>query len=249
MTRTKSIQALTVLAVMSFGGAAQAQYVTYAQPAPLYPYAVQPQYVYPQPQYAPQPYPYVQSPYVRHVPPQYQPPRQHAAPRASQPRRKVSKTDPALVEELRRGRHEKKKSHARKKEKEEVVAIDDDKNVEIDKKIVVREKPVVRKHVRVVEEPPIVVEREIDEHGRVLGEGRAQYPRGGDLDHGRDHGRDHGGGGRVIHAEAEVTILGPDRMNIKLTRKSDGRDANAEVLPAKTKKKTTSRRNKAEPQS
>jgi hypothetical protein len=33
---------------------------------------------------------------------------------------------------------------------------------------------------------------------------------------------------RVIRAEAEITILGPDRMSIRLFRK--GRDANAEVV-------------------
>lgn len=200
------------------GSAAHAQYVSsVGQPAPLYPYVVQPQYVYPQPQYAqPYPYPYVQSPNVRHVPPEYQPPR------ASAPR-KVTKTDPALVEELRH-RH-------KKKEKRDVVVIEKDKkDVEIDKKIVVREKPVVRKHIRVVDDPPIVVRREIDEHGEVVSEGRVPYP---------------GGGGRVIHAEAEVTILGPDRMNIRLYRKPDGRDANAKALPAKPKK--TSKR-KTEPQ-
>jgi hypothetical protein len=37
------------------------------------------------------------------------------------------------------------------------------------------------------------------------------------------------GGVRVIHAEAEVTILGPDRMNIRLYRKRDGLDASAKA--------------------
>jgi hypothetical protein len=32
---------------------------------------------------------------------------------------------------------------------------------------------------------------------------------------------------RVIHADAEVTILGPDRMNIRLFRKGQGPKANA----------------------
>jgi hypothetical protein len=107
--------------------------------------------------------------------------------------------------------------------------------------VVVREKPIVRKHIRVVDNPPIVVQREIDENGQVLSEQRvppvqAQVPTGAPM-----------AGGRVIHAEAEVTILGPDRMNIRLYRKSDGRDANAKALPAKSKKTKTSKSEKSQP--
>jgi hypothetical protein len=230
MTGSKFIIAAAI--VLSAASTAQAQY--YAQPAPLYPYVAQQQYAYPQPQYAPQPYPYVQSPNVRHVPQQYQP-------RASQPR-KVSKTDPALVDELRKG-HKKKKVVVddRKKDKKEVVVIDkDDKKVAIDKKVVVREKPVVRKRIRVVDDPPIVVRREIDENGQVISQqSQAQILPPATPGH---------GGGRVIHAEAEVTILGPDRMNIRLYRKSDGREANAKALPPKPKKLKTTKSEKSQPE-
>jgi hypothetical protein len=42
------------------------------------------------------------------------------------------------------------------------------------------------------------------------------------------HGDKRGGDEiRVIGAEAEITILGPDRMNIRLFRKGGGRKANA----------------------
>lgn len=209
------------LAVVAFAGTAHAQY--YVQPAPLYPYVVQQQqYVYPQPQYA-QPYPYVQTPNVRSVR------RDSYAPRASEPSRKVRRADPALVEELRKRHH---------KKKDVVVVEKKDKDVEIDTKRVVREKPVVRKHIRVVDDPPIVVQREINEQGQVLSEQRvptaqAQVPAPIS-------------GGRVIHAEAEVTILGPDRMNIRLYRKNDGRDAQAKALPAKRKK--TSKSEKSQPE-
>jgi hypothetical protein len=216
MSLKKKSLIVIALATVAFGGAAQAQYY-----APLYPYAVQPQYVYPQPQYAPQPYPYVQSPQVRAVPP-----RHHHAPRAAEPSRRVGKTDPALVEELRTKRHHKDEAAVSRK-----------KDIEIDKKIVVREKPVVRRHIRVVDDPPVVVQREISEQGQVLSEQRvppvqAQAPIGS---------------GRVIHAEAEVTILGPDRMNIRLYRKSDGHDANARALPA-PKRKKTSKTEKTQPE-
>jgi hypothetical protein len=41
--------------------------------------------------------------------------------------------------------------------------------------------------------------------------------------------------GRVIRAEAEVTILGPDRMSIRLFRKHDGSDANAKASKAEAR--------------
>jgi hypothetical protein len=213
MKLSQNLIAAAILAV-AFGGTAQAQY--YVQPAPLYPYvAPSPQYSYPQPQYAPQPYPYARSSNVRSI-------ARDRAPRASEPPRNVSKTDPALVDELRM-RHHKKKD----------VLPDSKKDiVEIDKKRIVREKPIVRRHIRVVDDPPIVVQREISEQGQVLSEQRvpaaqAQVP---------VQLPPPPTGGRVIHAEAEVTILGPDRMNIRLYRRSDGRDANAKALPARHKK-------------
>lgn len=233
MTSKKNKMIATIASALlgtCVANAAHAQYA-YSQPAPLYPYVAQPQRVYVQPQYA-QPYPYVQSPHVRSVP------RDDRAPHASEPRRKVSKTDPALVEELRKGRRAKA---AKNSDSDKDVIVVDKKKVEIDKKIVVREKPIVRKHFRVVDNPPIVVRREIDENGQVLSEQRvpaAQAQAPSSMGH----------GGRVIHAEAEVTILGPDRMNIRLYRKSDGRDANAKALPAKGKKTKTSKSEKSQPE-
>jgi hypothetical protein len=217
--KKQNLIALTVATVF-FAGTAHAQY--YTQPAPLYPYVVQqPQYSYPQPQYA-RPYPYVQTPHVRSVR------RDRVEPRASEPSRKVSKTDPALVEELRKRGHKKK----------DVVISESKKDIEIDKKRIVREKPVVRNHIRVVDDPPIVVQREISEEGQVLSEQRVPSAQAQVLPP--------VSGGRVIHAEAEVTILGPDRMNIRLYRKNDGRDAQARALSSKPKK--TSKREKAQPE-
>lgn len=177
-----TMRILTVLiAMLGFAGAAQAQYVVqYADPQgnayriePLYPYAAQPQIIYPE---QPRAYPYVRS--------------QRAAPKAQV----VSKTDPVLVEELRKRASKKK----------------------IDKVIVVREKPIVREHVRVVDDPPIIVDRHITEDQVAPVPHRVEVPPTG----------------RVIRAEAEVTILGPDRMSIRLFRKNDGRDANAKASKA-----------------
>lgn len=81
----------------------------------------------------------------------------------------------------------------------------------IDKVVVVREKPVVIERKRYVDDPPRIVRRH-----KVVDVNVPAPP--------RERGDEVG---RVIHAEAEVTILGPDRMNIRLYRK--GLDANAKA--------------------
>lgn len=81
----------------------------------------------------------------------------------------------------------------------------------IDKVVVVREKPVVVERKRYVDDPPKIVRRH-----KVVDVNVPAPPREGGEEV-----------GRVIHAEAEVTILGPDRMSIRLFRK--GLDANAKA--------------------
>lgn len=194
---------LTALAVvLGVSSAAQAQYVQSYQLAPLYPYATQPQYIYAPQQYMAEP----AQPYAR--------PRAVKRARAS-----VGKTDPALVEEWRRKHPSKPKDVTAAIDTSADADVGNDSGKKFDKKIdktiVVREKPIVRKHYRVVDDPPQVVTREIDENGVPLApESRAQVAPSA----------------RVIHAEAEVTILGPDNMSIRLYRKRDGRDANAKAV-------------------
>lgn len=88
---------------------------------------------------------------------------------------------------------------------------------------IVRDKPVVIETRRVVDDPPRVVERRsYAGHAlprRVQDTRRASVP-------------------RVIHAEAEVTILGPDRMNIRLFRK---RGADAEAKARRNAKTSTTK--------
>ncbi|MBI1202587.1 MAG: hypothetical protein GC182_08760 [Rhodopseudomonas sp.] len=110
-----------------------------------------------------------------------------------------------------------------------------------------------RSHARVnvVHEPPIVIEtrRYVDEKPRVIERYRTaadkrksaqvtkvdvgQTALAKTPDTARDgmvgqlNGKQTGAGGRVIQADAEITILGPDRMSIRLLRKDDGRKANA----------------------
>jgi hypothetical protein len=81
----------------------------------------------------------------------------------------------------------------------------------IDKAIIVREKPVVIERKRYVDDPVKIVRRH-----KVVDVNVPAPP--------RERGDEVG---RVIHAEAEVTILGPDRMSIRLYRK--GLDANAKA--------------------
>jgi hypothetical protein len=92
---------------------------------------------------------------------------------------------------------------------------------------IVREPPIVRETTRVVDDPPRIVERRhiVEDlppeapakrrpQAAVDADAKAAIP--GDNKQ------------RVIRAEAEVTILGPDRMSIRLFRKRHGADANAQ---------------------
>jgi hypothetical protein len=119
-------------------------------------------------------------------------------------RRARTHNDRALIEELRR-------KHARKSDGKVINTVK-----------VVRGKPIVIEHRRIVDDPPRVVERVQFEDGTPakradiqMGEPREQKK----------------GERRVIRAEAEVTILGPDRMSIRLFRKQNGR-AKAEAAAA-----------------
>lgn len=115
-----------------------------------------------------------------------------------------------------------------------------------------------RTRVKIVHEPPIVIEtrRYVDDKPRVIERYRiaddkaTQTPdrrgavKAAKADAGRSalaktpetatdrmvgalKGKPAGADSRVIHADAEITIIGPDRMSIRLLRKDDGRKANA----------------------
>jgi len=116
---------------------------------------------------------------------------------------------------------------------------------------VVREKPVVIEHERVVDDPPRVIERRhitedapgrgLIRHRREVGQEDVVIEPGGPqretkrTPKGKHAVREaktkEANTKRVIRADAEVTILGPDRMSIRLFRKGhNGGDANAEVI-------------------
>mgnify|MGYP000636774183 CR=1 FL=1 len=91
---------------------------------------------------------------------------------------------------------------------------------------IVREKPVVIETKRYVDDPPRIIERHqvVEEDGSVR---PLRQKAGKDRDSGKRPARDEKK--RVIQAEAEITILGPDRMNIRLFRKGQGGRASAQA--------------------
>jgi hypothetical protein len=211
ITRFAVLAAATALLLPT---SAQAQY---ASPQPLYPYAApadQPYavevapntYVIQRPAQAHR-YPYVRC--VNGCGPAPVAVRERA-PGATQ--RRTTRNDPALIEELRH-------RHARKIKRQVVNTTR-----------IVRDKPVVIEHQRVVDDPPRVIERR---HYVDAAQPPAPAPRARaatvatDTKPSRAAAKDKGDK-RVIRAEAEVTILGPDRMSIRLFRKR-GADAKAEA--------------------
>ena len=216
MTTMRSI-ILIALATAVTPVAAQAQYAS-AQPAPLYPYAAQPgqpyaievapgTYVIKRPAQT-RAYPYVNCGQACETPP--------ARKAQARPARRMTHNDPAVLEELRR-RHAGKVKH-------DVVNTTK----------IVRDKPVVIEHLRIVDDPPRVIERRhyVDDDGRI--EPAPQQPRQRTARIETEVKPERAAKGkaekRVIRAEAEVTILGPDRMSIRLFRKGKrGADAKAEA--------------------
>jgi hypothetical protein len=148
--------------------------------------------------------------------------------RASAAAKPASKVDPALIEELRKKRNANTKPKAGADVTASIDKTPDGKKFAKTK--VVREKPIVRTSYRVVEHPPIVVQREVSED---------QLAEGGAQPHAAPQGAPFAR--RTIRAEAEITILGPDRMSIRLFRKQDGSDANAKIERPKRSAKAESK--------
>jgi hypothetical protein len=203
------IAALAVVAAALTGGAAEAQWYSsvQAKPQPLYPYAPQPGRT------ASQPYAVEVAPgaYVIHRPGEASPApaarRAHRAAPAPKARASRWKNDPALIEELRQRVTGKQK------------------NV-INTTKVIYKKPKVVETMRYVDVPPRVVERYTvvdDTNGDkkvVVEPSQAEEPAG--------NGKPGKHTKRVIQADAEITVLGPDRMTIQLYRKGE-RGKNARI--------------------
>jgi hypothetical protein len=202
--KTCAVAAFAVAAAGVLPAQAQSYQMASAQPAPLYPYELQPGQSYavevaPGTYVIHRPSPARDYPYVRCVngcEKTVRRPARHAARPLREPRRfdrPPRRNDPALIDELRTRITKKDKTKKTPKIKTEVIHTTK----------VVRDPPVVIEHRRVVEDPPRVIERRhyVDDAPR------QDAPRKEEK--------------RVIHAEAEVTILGPDRMSIRLFRKGD----------------------------
>lgn len=188
-------------------GAAQAQVygAAYGQQPPLYPYVVQQPYAV---QVAPNTY-VIQRPvaprnypYVRCQTCGRNADNPPSAPASAPPRKKA---DRALIEELRR-RSEIKRSV-------------------VNTTKVVHDAPVVVETQRVVDDPPrVIVRRHVVEDAPAQRGLAETEPGVTDMRTREDDGKV-----RVIHAEAEVTILGPDRMSIRLFRKRGSGNAKAQA--------------------
>src|SRR6185437_8256442 len=202
MSRIVAIGAVAAAVIMT-SVPARAQYAAvYGMPA-AQPYAVEVApgtYVIQHPD-APRAYPYVGCTRDCAQPGRPHRDRVHAAERPHH------RNDPALIEELRH----------------RTVRKSDGKVIHTTK--IVQDPPIVIEHRRVVEDPPRVIER------RHYVEDTPRGPRVAAAESdAREHAAREEGGKtkRVIHAEAEVTILGPDRMSIRLFRKR-GTDAQAKA--------------------
>jgi len=191
-----------IAAILLPSAEARAQYYSsaYTQPPPLYPYEQQPYAV----QVAPNiyvikrpgrsgDYPYMGQRHRR------QASRSERVRPASN--RAHKRNDPALIEELRR-------RHSAKREVVNTVKV-------------VRDPPVVIETKRVVDDPPRVVVRRhyVDDTPAPAPSRRKQAVAIDERPAAKRGARDDKTP-RVIRAEAEVTIIGPDRMSIRLFRKS-----------------------------
>jgi hypothetical protein len=141
--------------------------------------------------------------------------------------RRHSKADPALIEELRK----------RGKVKHTVVntaKIVHEKPVVIETKRYVDDPPRVVERYRVVEDKrpgyhsePVMVEDRAGVSKKTTGKRIAKHNvKNNDKQADKPASKHDGNEKRVIQADAEITILGPDRMSIRLFRKGDSRKAN-----------------------
>ena len=201
-------------AVMLQAAPARAQYYGAPAPAPLYPYVVQNSGVQ-----AGQPYAIEVAPNT-YVIQRSQPARAYPYVRSQNSRRGIISTNqpaentnrPVEPSPGKFDRPHKPVDHALV---EELRLRQQNKGTAVNTTKIVRDRPVVVEHQRIVDDPPRIIERRHivdDEAGTIEPEKPAP----------RDDNKK-----RVIQADAEVTILGPDRMSIRLFRKGQGPKASA----------------------
>ena len=212
MSRNAAVFCLVAAVLMPAGAQAQ-WYSSAATPPPLYPYAVNTGRPYAV-EVAPNTY-VIQRPAARR-----QRNTESGNANVAVATRGRGKVDPALIDELRQ----------RPKVTRPVVQTTQ----------IVREKPVVIETKRYVDDPPRVIENYtvVDDTApakkpaRVKGKQIATADVGDAPVSGKRAPKEKSSDKadtvkRVINAEAEITILGPDRMSIRLFRKGQGPKANA----------------------
>ena len=221
---------LALIAAVVPATAAQAQYASNSPP-PLYPYAVQnndgvrtaqPYAI----QVAPNTY-VIQRPEPRRDYPYVGGRKRNAAaaPAKGKFDRPHKPVDHALVQELRQ--------RVQKNSADQASAeVPQKSTTNTSSTKIIRHTPVVRETRRYVDDPPRVIDRvTVDDSEETPNRGLLTQPRGGtqrnidiaiqpDVEPAPRRGNDNAR--RVIAADAEVTILGPDRMTIRLFRKGQG---------------------------
>lgn len=199
--------------------AAQAQYYSSNTPPPLYPYVVQNNQPYAI-EVAPNVYEIKRPAASRHYP--YMRAGGHAkkpAPAA----RTATKTSTAA----KPARFDRPPKPADRDLIEELRKRAPVKTTVVNTTRIVRDAPVVIETQRVVDDPPRIIERH-----HVVEDEPVRAPRKPAAIAEREPDKPAAGRAekvRVIRAEAEVTILGPDRMNIRLFRKGQGTKAKAQA--------------------
>ncbi len=201
--------------------AAQAQYASNSPP-PLYPYAVQNGYgvqtvqpyavqVAPNTYVIQRPEPQRNYPYVRN-----NNRKSVAAPAPGKFDRPHKPVDHALVQELRQ---------RTQKQNTDQASVEPAQKSTVNKTKIVRHPPVVRETTRYVDDPPRVIDQvtvddsEDTPNRGLLTQPRRNSPRTGSVTPAPAPADN---SPRTITADAEVTILGPDRMTIRLFRKGQG---------------------------
>jgi hypothetical protein len=210
---------LALLMVAVPVSAAQAQYA--GSPPPLYPYAVQNGYGVQtaQPyavQVAPNTY-VIQRPEPQRDYPYVSARKRAAAPASGKFDRPHKPVDRALVDELR--------TRVQKKNADQASTEPAQKST-VNKTKIVRHPPIVRETTRYVDDPPRVIDQvTVDDNEETPNRGiltqpqpqlRPAAPRATGSTANADNTP------RTIAADAEVTIIGPDRMSIRLFRKGQG---------------------------
>jgi hypothetical protein len=203
-------------AAMLPASVAHAQYYAATTPPPLYPYVMQNSGVQ-----ASQPYAIQVAPNT-YVIERNAPERAYPSARRETRRRGIINTEPSVAKQAVEPAAGKFDRPHRPVDHALVEELRQRKSGASNSEQVVRDAPVVIEHRQIVDDPPRIIERrhvveDQPDGSQITVDENAAPPPAARADTKK----------RVIQADAEVTILGPDRMSIRLFRKGQGPKANA----------------------